>query len=176
MIKFIEKHDIKIYHYINSHKYKKGLDHFMRFFTFLGNLGMLWILLALLFILNRNLRREGIALICALVLTTMLGEGLIKHLVKRKRPFIKLNTIDNLIIRPPSSYSFPSGHTASSFAAATIFFAIDSRISILIAVVALIISFSRLYLNVHYFSDVIAGALLGTFCGSVTAYLFNIII
>ena len=176
MINFIEEQDLKVYKFINSHHRSKFMNYFMKFFTFLGNLGMLWIIFALLFILNKNLRKEGITLICSLVLTTMLGEGLLKHIVRRKRPFIKLNTIDTLIIRPPTSYSFPSGHTASSFAAAAVFIAIDSRISALIILIASLIAFSRLYLNVHYFSDIVAGAFLGIFCGTLTAHLLNVVV
>ena len=176
MFKLIEKYDIKAAKYINSLYHSKTLDNFMKFFTYLGNLGLRWIGLSILFILNRESRKTGIILICALLLTTTLGEGIIKHIVKRKRPFVKMNICDQLIIGTPSTYSFPSGHTASSFAASAVFLAIDSNISILIVIISTLIGLSRIYLKVHYVSDVIFGAILGLLCGTVTVALFNAII
>ena len=175
MLKIIEKYDIKAAKYINSHFQHKRLDPLMKFFTYLGNLGLLWIGISILFILRHESRKTGIILICSLLMTTILGEGIIKHIVKRKRPFIKMNICDQLIIGTPSTYSFPSGHTASSFAASAVFLAINSRISIIIVLIATLIGFSRIYLKVHYVSDVIGGAVLGLLCGSITVYLFNVI-
>ena len=176
MLKIIEKYDIKAAKYINSHFQHKRLDPLMKFFTYLGNLGLLWIGISILFILRHESRKTGIILICSLLMTTILGEGIIKHIVRRKRPFIKMNICDQLIIGTPSTYSFPSGHTASSFAASAVFLAINSRISIIIVLIATLIGFSRIYLKVHYVSDVIGGAVLGLLCGSITVYLFNVII
>ena len=176
MFKIIEKYDIKAAEYINSHYQSKIMDNIMKFFTYLGNLGLLWIGISILFILRNKSRKIGVVLICALILTSLLGEGLIKHIVKRKRPFIKMNICDQLIIGTPSTYSFPSGHTASSFAVSAVFIAISSKISIIIIIISTLIALSRIYLKVHYVSDVIGGAILGLFCGTITAHLFNIIV
>ncbi|MCQ2014752.1 phosphatase PAP2 family protein [Clostridium sp. LQ25] len=175
MFKFIEKYDIKAAKYINSLYHSKTLDNFMKFFTYLGNLGLLWIGISIVFMLSHQSRKKGVVLISALLLTTILGECIIKHIVKRKRPFIKMNLCDQLIIGTPSTYSFPSGHTASSFAASAVFLAINSRISILILLISTCIGLSRIYLKVHYLSDVIGGAILGLLCGSITVSLFNIV-
>ncbi|WP_294406387.1 phosphatase PAP2 family protein [uncultured Clostridium sp.] len=176
MLRLIEKYDIKAAKFINSHFQHKKLDPLMKFFTYLGNLGLLWIGISILFMLKHESRKTGFVLICSLLLTTILGEGIIKHIVKRKRPFIKMNICDQLIIGTPSTYSFPSGHTASSFAAAAVFLAIDSSISMIIVLIATLIGLSRIYLKVHYVSDVICGALLGLLCGRFTAFLFNVIV
>lgn len=176
MLKIIEKYDIKAAKYINSHFQHKKLDPLMKFFTYLGNLGLLWISISILFMLKHESRKTGIVLICSLLMTTILGEGIIKHIVKRKRPFIKMNICDQLIIGTPSTYSFPSGHTASSFAAAAVFLAINSSISIIIVLIATLIGLSRIYLKVHYVSDVLGGAVLGLLCGTFTAFLFNVIV
>lgn len=176
MFKIIEKYDIKAAKYINSLYHSRTLDNIMKFFTYLGNLGLLWISMSILFILKKESRKTGIILICALLLTTILGEGIIKHIVKRKRPFVKMNICDQLIIGTPSTYSFPSGHTASSFAASAVFLAINSKISMIIILISTLIGLSRIYLKVHYVSDVVFGALLGLFCGNLTASLLNVII
>ena len=170
MFKIIEKYDIKAVKYINSLPHSKILDNFMKFFTYLGKLGLIWIGISILFILKNELRKTGIILITALLLTTILGEGLIKHIVKRKRPFVKMNICDQLIIGTPSTYSFPSGHTASSFAASAVFLTINSKISVLILLISTFIALSRIYLKVHYVSDVICGAILGLLCGTITAH------
>lgn len=177
MFKIIEKYDIKAAKYINSLYHSKALDNFMKFFTYLGNLGLLWVGISIVFMLSlsHESRKKGIVLICALLLTTILGEGIIKHIVKRKRPFTNMNLCDQLIIGTPSTFSFPSGHTASSFAASAVFLAINSRISIIILIISTCIALSRIYLKVHYVSDVIGGAILGLLCGSITVSLFNIV-
>ena len=167
MFKFIEKYDIKAAKYINSLYHSKALDNFMKFFTYLGNLGLLWVGISIVFMLSHESRKKGIVLI--------LGEGIIKHIVKRKRPFTNMNLCDQLIIGTPSTFSFPSGHTASSFAASAVFLAINSRISIIILIISTCIALSRIYLKVHYVSDVIGGAILGLLCGSITVSLFNIV-
>ena len=176
MLKFIEKYDLKAAEYINSHFHSRFMDNLMKFFTYLGNLGLLWISISILFILQHQSRKIGIVIICALFITSILGEGIIKHIVKRKRPFTKMNICDQLIIGTPSTYSFPSGHTASSFSVAAVFVAINSEISFLIVLIATLIALSRIYLKVHYVSDVIGGAVLGWLCGTITAHLFNVII
>lgn len=176
MFNFIEKYDLKAAKYINSHFQSKTMDNIMKFFTYLGNLGLIWVGISIIFILRTESRQIGITIIAALIITSILGEGIIKHIIKRKRPFIKMNLCDQLIIGTPSSYSFPSGHTASSFAVSAVFVAIDSNISIIIIAISTIIALSRIYLKVHYVSDVIGGAILGLLCGTFTAYLFNVII
>lgn len=176
MFDFIEKLDLKAAKYINSHFQNKAMDIIMKFFTYLGNVGLIWIGISIFFILRHESRQIGITIIAALLITSILGEGIIKHIVKRKRPFIKMNLCDQLIIGTPSSYSFPSGHTASSFAVSAVFVAIDSNISTIIIAISTLIALSRIYLKVHYVSDVIGGAILGLLCGTFTAYLFNMII
>ncbi|WP_294348702.1 phosphatase PAP2 family protein [uncultured Clostridium sp.] len=173
MFKLIEKYDAKVYKYINSKPHNKLIDKIMIFFTLLGNLGLIWIMISILFISRSNSRKNGIMLLCALLLTTILGEGIIKNIVRRKRPFIKMDTYHKLLIIPPRSHSFPSGHTASSFAASAVFLAIDSELSAIIILIASLIAFSRLYLNVHYLSDIIGGGILGLICGYITTGLFS---
>lgn len=165
----IQKWDEEILYLINKHCKNRILDKVMPFVTALGNLGMIWIILAILMMRKADYRKIGIIVLVTLAFTTFMGEGIIKHIVKRKRPFIGKKNKE-LLIKEPSSFSFPSGHTASSFAVAVVFLKSNSNISTVIVLIALSIAFSRLYLKVHYPSDVIGGIILGLICGGI---IFN---
>lgn len=84
--------------------------------TRLGNVGMIWILLAAVLLLRRKTRKPGDILAAALVVDVLLCNGLLKHLFHRVRP-CDVNTAVSLLVSRPTDYSFPSGHTAASFAA-----------------------------------------------------------
>lgn len=99
-----------------------------------------------------------------LVCSAVVGNLILKNLVARSRPF-SLNTTVNLLISAPTDYSFPSGHTMASFVAAMILYHTDKRLGIPALMLAFLIAFSRLYLYVHFPSDVIAGALIGAAIG-----------
>lgn len=150
----------------------KFLDKLMITITLSGDLGIIWIIISFFLFSRTKYTKEAIMVLLAIALASILGEGIIKHIVKRKRPFIK-NNIIKLMISQPGTYSFPSGHTASSFAAATVFIRTDMRLTYLIVVIAILISFSRLYLRVHYLSDVIGGIILGVFSGTIIVTMFS---
>lgn len=150
----------------------KFLDKLMITITLSGDLGIIWIIISFFLFSRKKYTNVAIMLLLAIVLASILGEGIIKHIVKRRRPFIK-NKIAKLLIPHPGTYSFPSGHTASSFAAATVFIRTDMRLTYLIVVIAILISFSRLYLRVHYLSDVIGGIILGVFSGTIIVTMFS---
>lgn len=103
---------------------------------------------------------------------TILGEGILKHIVGRLRPSNEILNSSGLISKP-LSYSFPSGHTASAFAAAGILAKYFKKYSALIFTLAVLIAFSRLYLYVHYPTDVLAGLFLGLICCKGTIYIFE---
>ena len=148
------------------------IDKLMIAVTLSGELGIIWIIISFFLFSRTKYTKEAIMVLLAIALASILGEGIIKHIVKRKRPFIK-NNIIKLMISQPGTYSFPSGHTASSFAAATVFIRTDMRLTYLIVVIAILISFSRLYLRVHYLSDVIGGIILGVLSGTIVVMIFK---
>ena len=148
------------------------IDKLMIAVTLSGELGIIWIIISFFLFSRTKYTKEAIMVLLAIALASILGEGIIKHIVKRKRPFIK-NNIIKLMISQPGTYSFPSGHTASSFAAATVFIRTDMRLTSLIVAIAVLISFSRLYLRVHYLSDVIGGIILGDFSGTIIVTMFS---
>ncbi len=137
------------------------LDILMTAASAIGNGGAVWIAVTLLMLLIKKYRRCGVALAVALIFCLIFGNGIIKNFVARSRPCWENNEIE-LIIAVPRDYSFPSGHTFSSVAAAiciTYFHKKEGLLSILLAV---LIAFSRLYLFVHYPTDILGGAILGT--------------
>lgn len=139
----------------------------MIFLSTSNDKGAIWILLCLIFLFNSKTRKDSIVLITALLVVTILGEGLIKHLIMRERPFVTWDL--PLLLKAPKGYSFPSGHTASSMAVLGIFLLRIKRYCSFVALLAIGISFSRLYLQVHYLTDVLGGVLLGF----ATAYGVN---
>ena len=156
--------------YISEKCKNRTFDRIMPIITMMGNLGIIWLIISILMLLKVEDRIIGIGVILALILTTIIGEGIIKHIVKRNRPF--QNYEDELLINKPITYSFPSGHTASSFAALAVFLQMNGKLGLIMSPVATLIAFSRIYLKVHYPTDVIFGIVLGITCGvSVVSFL-----
>lgn len=144
------------------------LNAVMPIITRLGDGGILWIVIAVIFLIPKKTRKTGVAMGVAMLLGLIIGNGIIKNLVMRPRPFNTIGTAvspRNLLIEPPTDWSFPSGHTLSSFAAATAIYKDHTVWGFAAFVMAILIAFSRLYLQVHYPSDVLAGALLGFLLG-----------
>lgn len=149
------------------------LDILMPMITFLGNAGMIWIAAALILLFIKKHRKNAFMLMGGLVCCAVVGNLILKNLVARARP-CSLNTTVNLLISAPTDYSFPSGHTMSSFAAAVILYHADKRLGIPALMLAFLIAFSRLYLYVHFPSDVIAGALIGASIGHTVWTVGNV--
>lgn len=139
------------------------LDAVMVGISTLGDNGFLWIALGLLFLLlgvkKRIWRQRGLLLLLALGVNAIVCNLLLKPLVNRTRPYDLLGY--EILIPPVGDPSFPSGHTAASFAAATALYTIDRRWGIAAYLFAVLMGFSRLYLGVHFPTDVLAGAVIG---------------
>lgn len=163
--------DIEILKFIYGTS-NKVIDNIMPIITSLGNGGVVWIIIIALLIINKKYRKIGILAACALALVTVLGEGVIKHIIQRPRPFIEVSNI-RLLIPKPSSSSFPSGHTASSFAVAFIVGKKIKKLKLPVYILAAAIAFSRLYLFVHYPTDIIGGIVIGVISGSFILYVDN---
>lgn len=142
------------------------LDRLMPIITAMGNLGIIWILIAGALMINKEYRLIGNIVLLTLVFSTLIGEGIVKHIVRRVRPCNNKNNI-NLLIARPLSYSFPSGHTLSSFAVAEVLSMYFNQYKIVFLGVAFLIALSRLYLYVHYPTDVIAGVIIGIICSKL---------
>ncbi len=140
------------------------LSKIMIFFTRLGDHGLIWILLSLLLLFFRKTRKLGILSLFSLAICSIIVNVTLKPLVARSRPFEEIEGII-LLVKTPLDRSFPSGHTAASFAMVYIFFRYSRKFFIPVFITAILISFSRLYLNLHYPSDVAAGLLIGLSSG-----------
>lgn len=148
------------------------LDYVMAFFSYMGEAGGIWIILGLILLCFRKTRATGVMLLCAMLLGYLVGELAIKNIVCRPRPFV-LNPAVDALIKPPHGFSFPSGHSCSSFAAATVLIVRDKRFGIPALIIASLIAFSRLYNYVHFPSDVLCGILLGVACAILVLVVFK---
>ena len=136
------------------------LDSIMLFFTKMGNVGMPWLALAAAFLCFKKTRKWGIAILGSMLLKELIGNLVLKNLVARSRP-CWIDTTVPLLISSLSSYSFPSGHTFDAFAASVSIFLYNKKVGIAAILVGAIISFSRMYLFVHFPTDVLASIVLG---------------
>ena len=151
--------DFAILYAIQDHLINPFFTLLMKAFTTMGNGGMIWIILSLGLLCFKKTRKAGLYGLIALTLVAILNNSIIKAIVQRPRPFTY--TEISLLISPPGGYSFPSGHTSSSFAAATAIFLQNRNIGIPALILAALIGFSRLYFFVHFPSDVFVGMLEG---------------
>lgn len=145
-----------------------------KFITFLGDEGWFWLASAILMLFFKKTRKVGIAALCSIALCFLITNLCLKNVIARPRPF---NVIPELtiLIDAPVSFSFPSGHTANSFAMAFIYFKIlPKKWGIGAIVLASLIGFSRLYLGVHYPSDVLGGVLVAWICSVLVYRIFFI--
>lgn len=131
-------------------------------FTHLGNGGLLWIVCSGCMLLFKRWRKAGLVALISMLLCFVSGELILKHLIARPRPFMELETLIPLI-PTQSGFSFPSGHTASSFAASFVYLrgAPMKWAKIVFPLLAVLMGLSRLYVGVHYPTDVLGGMLLG---------------
>ena len=128
------------------------------------------------FLINSNWRATGANFVFGLAWAHLMGEIIIKHIVKRVRPCHTLDDDEQLIDRP-RFYSFPSGHTTASFAMVGVALMRCKVITFMpILMLAMLIAFSRIYLRVHYLTDVIAGMILGLTCGICSVLIFNTVV
>ena len=133
-----------------------------KFITSLGDEGYLWIAIAILLVCIKGYRKVGISVGVSLLGSLVFNNMLIKNLVARPRPYRVLENL-TILIKEPGEYSFPSGHTASSFAAAVVLFMLLPRkYGVPAMIMAFLIGISRLYVGVHYPTDVMAGMVMGT--------------
>lgn len=152
--------DFKILNWIQEALHNNLFDSFFPFLTKLGDGGMIWIVTGIILLCFKKYRKIGVFLLLGLAFGFLIGECTMKPLIGRVRPFIENENI-NLLISPPSGYSFPSGHSWSSFTAGTFLLLNNKKWGLPAFGLAVLIAFSRLYLYVHFPSDVIAGALFG---------------
>lgn len=161
--------EIGILDWIQANLRCGALDVLMPALSWTCNHGEIWIVLAAVLLAVKRYRRQGLAVGCALVTDLVLCNLILKPLVGRVRPFV-IHPVE-LLVPPPTDASFPSGHTAASFAAVFALKASGSPLWKPALAVAVAMAFSRLYLYVHWPSDVLFGALVGAAAGFIGAWM-----
>lgn len=167
--------ELEILHAIQGMR-SELLDDIMLAITTLGDLGIFWIVISVLLLAVPAVGKEeskhvkmrrmmGFCMLMAMLINIICGNLILKNLIQRPRP----SWIDTSVVPliTPTDYSFPSGHTAASFAAACSIFLYNRKSGILAFVVASLIGFSRMYLFVHFPTDIIGGIVLGIACAFV---------
>lgn len=163
MTLWIQNIDNTILNFIQANLHNLLFDKMMPLISRIGDISTIWLIVAVVFLLIPKYRKYGMMIVFAVLLAAFIGEVVLKNLVERVRP-CNINTVFPILIPRPTDFSFPSGHTSSSFAAATIIWKAKRKFGILALLLASFIAFSRLYLYVHYPTDILAGLVLGLLC------------
>ena len=149
---------------LNNRFHRKWLNGYFRFITHLGGAAVsISVCLLLLFLPFETLKAASLASALALALSHI-PVALLKKLYPRKRPYLQI--INSYVLQNPlRDHSFPSGHTTAIFAISTPFIISFSALSLLLLPLSLSVALSRIYLGLHYPSDVAAGMLIGSSFG-----------
>ena len=145
------------------------LDWFTVFLSYVTTSGIIWIVLGVLLLFFRKTRAAGIILLAALAVGFLTGDVLLKHIVARPRPFTVSDF--SLLIKAPSGSSFPSTHSCLAAAVTTVLLAKKRTLGFIALGLTICIAFSRLYLYVHFPTDVLCGLLLGILSGLFVLWL-----
>lgn len=145
----------------------------VKFITSLGNAGMIWIAITIVLLMFKKTRKLGGICALSLIASLVINNFVLKNLVARVRPYDKISQL-NLIIEKQKDWSFPSGHTGSSFACAwAIFRNSPKKYGVPAIILATLIALSRLYVGVHFPSDVLAGVVTGVLSSYIGQFVFE---
>ncbi len=134
-----------------------------KFITSLGDMGWFWILLSILLLIPKKTRKIGMTALLSLIIGTLITNVVLKNAIARVRPYEVIEGLE-LLVRKQADFSFPSGHSCASFAVAMVIYKMEPKVwGIMAVILATLIAFSRLYVGVHYPTDVIAGIIIGVF-------------
>ena len=162
---FAENFDLPILDWIAEHLHCGFLDKVMPLITLLGDAGIFWIAIAVVLLFFPKTRKMGLSMGAALLLGVLICNIIMKPAFARIRPYDyqleHFGKTIQLLVATPHDFSFPSGHTIASFEAATAICIHNKKWGIPALVLACLIAFSRLYLYVHYPTDVLASVVLG---------------
>ena len=157
--------DLPVLDWIQANMQSGFMDKFMPFITKFGDHGTFWMIVAALLFLFPKTRKTGLGMAIAMMIGLLVCNVTLKPLVGRIRPYdlqAELGVAIQLLGERMHDFSFPSGHTIASFEAAVVMLKNSKKLGIPAMILAVLISFSRLYLYVHYPTDVIASIILGT--------------
>lgn len=142
----------------------------LKIITSMGNAGIFWIVLTLALLCFKKTRTAGLCSAIAMLISFGLNNLLLKNLIARQRPYEVIEGL-TILVKEEHDLSFPSGHAATAFASVIAMYRLlPKKASIAFLVLAVLISLSRLYVGVHYPTDVLAGIILGSICGLIGAW------
>lgn len=141
--------------------------------TSLGDAGFIWILCGIVLLFFKKYRKGGIVLLIALALGSILGNMILKPLIARPRPCHIIKDIE-MLIPVPKGYSFPSGHTLASMTGAYILTYINRKFGYFAIPLAILIAFSRMYLYVHFLTDIIGGTVIAFLISYASIKIFKL--
>lgn len=157
--------------WIQAHLRSGFGDFFFPLITVLGNVGIFWLLCGVALLFFKKYRTNGLMVLVGIAIGALICNVLLKGLVARDRPcWIRPDIA--LLIATPKDFSFPSGHTTAATVGATLLTYADKRFGYVAIPLAVLIAFSRLYLYVHFPTDILFGALSGAIASVLTIWLF----
>ncbi len=159
--------------FIQEHLRFSEITPAVTFITRLGDSGFIWIVLSIILLFPRKTRRAGILSLVALAGSLCITNFWLKNYVARVRPYEVISGLDCLVEKA-SDWSFPSGHASAAFASAVVIYkSRPKRLGVPCMILAFAIALSRLYVGIHYPTDVICGMLIGTLIGLIVFWLFG---
>ncbi len=171
MAEFFYQIDVSLFYFINHTISNTLFDKFFPFITEVKNWYIAYIILFLLLITKggRTGRIAAVVFLILIIATDQFSSAFLKHLIGRVRPCNVLSDV-RILVTCTQSFSFPSSHAVNNFAAAMFFSKIYAKFKWVFFSVATLLALSRPYVGVHYPSDIIGGALIGTVSGYIFAF------
>jgi undecaprenyl-diphosphatase len=154
------KFDFEILFFIKDHVRNSFLDVIVPFYTNLGDDGIMWIAVGLIMLIPKKTHKCGIMVLAALLVMLVVNNIILKNLIARPRPCATYPELVELV-HIPTSYSFPSGHTVSAMAVAFTILTQHKKLGIVAVIMAFLMGLSRLYVGVHFPTDVYGGIIVG---------------
>ena len=144
-----------------------------KFITSLGDEGLVWIAIAVFLLFIKKYRKVGWMVGVSLLGSLIFNNFILKNIVARPRPYRMLEEL-TILIPEPGEFSFPSGHTSSSFAAGVVLYMmLPKKYGIPAMILAFLMGISRLYVGVHYPTDVLGGMVMGALLAVATVKIFD---
>ena len=180
--------DLPILDWIQANLQSPLMDKIMPIITMFGDAGIFWMICSAALMFFPKTRKTGLGMAFAMMMGLVICNMILKPVVGRMRPYdFQINELGKtweqilvagkLLVETPHDYSFPSGHTIASFEACVVLLLNDKRLGIPATILAILIAFSRMYLYVHYPTDVLVSVVLGSLfaiIGNAIAQKINI--